>query len=160
MKPKLLLCLALVLSGWLPGFFNPQSAYGFEAVIQINHANLKTDCSFLKIKTVHYGSSNNPGVFFTVFVIPKAKQKSEHVDRAYLGHLGISDTNGFIAGASVERRKRDKFVVFQFSVSSKYLEKSEFNVEEVLVNEKTGDVSGDGAPVEYVFNLKEFADEK
>jgi hypothetical protein len=29
-----------------------------------------------------------------------------------------------------------------------------------LVNEKTGDVSGDGAPVEYVFNLKEFADEK
>ncbi len=149
MKPKLFLCLALVVFTFAAG----QSAHGFEAVIQINHANLKTDYSFLKIKALHSGSTNNPVVLFTVFITPKAKQN-------YLGHLSICDTNGFIAGASVEGRKRDKCVVFQISVSTKYLEKSEFNVEEVLVNEKPADAAGDGAPVEYIFNLKEFADEK
>jgi hypothetical protein len=172
MNPKLLLCLALVLSGCLIGLFNPQSACGYEVVTQINHANLKTDCSFLKIKTVRFGSTNNPAVWFTVIVIPKNKQKSEHVDKIYLGRLDISDTNGFIAGTSVHWRKlegelpdvpkplRAKCVVFEFVVGDKYLEKSEFNVEEFSAEEKTGEALIGGSPTEYIFNLKEFDDEK
>jgi hypothetical protein len=165
MKLKLILCLALVLSG----VFATQCAYGYVAEIQINHANLKTDFSFLKIKTVRINFTNDDVVVFTVIVTPKDKQQSEHFE----GLLEISDTNigshGYIAQTLVQARKllnqlpiqeipkplRSKCVVFQFSVVVKYLETSEFRVEET-----TGDVAGDGAPVDYIFNLKEFADEK
>ncbi|HTB86166.1 MAG TPA: hypothetical protein VK742_21140 [Candidatus Sulfotelmatobacter sp.] len=171
MKPKLLLCLALVLSGCLLGLFNPQSACGYEVVTQINHANLK-NYSFLKIKTARLNFTNNSAVWFTVIVIPKNKQKSEHVDKIYLGRLVISDTNGFIAGTSVQWRKfegelpdvpkplRAKCVVFEFVVGDKYLEKSEFKVEEFSAEEKTGEALIGGSPTEYIFNLKEFDDEK
>ena len=166
MKFKLILCLALVLSG----IFAMQRAYGLVVEIQINHANLKTDFSFLKIKTAHINFTNDEVVVFTVIVIPEDKQQPEHFE----GRLEISDTNigshhGYIAQTWVQGRKllnewpieeipkwlRPKCVVFQFDVSVKYLETSEFRVEET-----TGDVAGDGAPVDYIFNLKEFADEK
>ena len=163
MKPKLILCLALVLSG----VFASQRAYGYVAEIQINHANLKADFSFLKIKTVHINLTNDEVVFFTVMVIPKDKQQSERFE----GHLEINDasikgSHKVIAYTLVEARKltdgtiieeipkqlRAKCVVFQFSVAVKYLETSEFRVEET---------SGEfDSPTDYCFNLKEFADEK
>jgi hypothetical protein len=164
MKPKLILCLALVLSC----IFATQRAYSYVAEIQINHANLKTYYSLLKIKTVLLNFTNNPVVFFTVIVIPKDKrQQSEHFE----GKLGINDpsikdSHKVIGYTSVEARKyqgpfieevqkslRDKCIMFQFGVAVKYLETSEFRVEETY-----GEL--DGAPVDYVFNLKEFADEK
>jgi hypothetical protein len=87
MKPKIILCLALVLSG----IFTIQHAYGFVAEIQINHTNLKTDYSFLKIKTVRLNFTNNPVVVFTVIVVPKDKlQQSDNFE----GWLEISDANG------------------------------------------------------------------
>jgi hypothetical protein len=159
MKLKLILGLALVIFT-----FAAQRACGFAAEIQINHANLKTDYSFLKIKTVRIDYTNNPVVFFTVVVIPKDKHY------IYSGNLEISDTNiaghGYIARTSVQARKllggrfdeeipkslRDKCVVFEFAVAAKYLATSEFRVEE-FYNEF-------GSPADYIFNLKEFADEK
>jgi hypothetical protein len=157
MNSKLLLCLALVLSG----IFATQHAYGYVAEIQIKPANLKTDYSFLKIKTVRLGFTNDRVVLFTVVVTPKDKrQQSEHFE----GNLGINDTNGYIASTSVQARAggftedipkplRGKCIVFQFTVAAKYLETSEFRVEETY-----GEL--DGAPVDYIFKLKEFADEK
>jgi hypothetical protein len=154
MKPKLILWLALVLSG----ICATQRAYGFVAEIQINHTNLIKDYSFLQISAVRIHYTNNETVFFTVTVTPKEKQQPEHFE----GHLSISDTNtgslGFIAGTSVAARmvpkgSRSKSISFQFSVSAKYLETSEFRVEETH-----GEL--DGAPADYIFNLKEFADEK
>ena len=167
MKPKLILCHALVLSGIFLCFFATQSAYGFVGEIQINHTNLKSDYSFLKIKTVHLNFTNNPVVFFTVIVIPKDKrQQSEHFE----GHLGINDPSikdihKVIGYTSVEARKftgtiieeipkplRDKCIAFEFGVAVKYLEASEFRVEEMA-----GEFA---SPTDYCFNLKEFADEK
>jgi hypothetical protein len=148
MKPKIILCLALVLSGGL-------SAFGYVAEIQINHTNLIKDYSFLQISAVR--NTNNETVFFTVTVIPKEKQQSEY----FSGHLRISDTNtgtqGFIAQTSVAARMvpkglRSKSISFQFLVSAKYLETSEFRVQETA--------SEFYSPTDYCFNLKEFADEK
>jgi hypothetical protein len=153
MKPKLILCLALVLSG----IFATQRACGFVAEIQINHTNLIKDYSFLQISAVRIHYTNNETVFFTVTVIPKEKQRLEYFE----GHLEIRDTNigslGFIAGTSVAARMvpkglRSKSISFQFSVSAKYLVTSEFRVEEIA-----GEFD---SPTDYIFNLKEFADEK
>jgi hypothetical protein len=164
MKPKFILCLALVLSG----SFTTQRAYGYVAEIRINHANLKTDYSFLKIKTVRLNFTNDPVVFFTVIVMPKGKrQQSEH----FKGNLEINDasmTNSqkVICYTSVEARKltggtifdeipksmRAKCIVFEFGVAVKFLETSEFRVEET---------AGEFDPLaDYCFNLKEFADDK
>jgi hypothetical protein len=153
MKPKLLLCLALVLSG----IFTTQRAYGFVAEIQINHTNLVKDYSFLQISAVRIPYTNNETVFFTVTVTPPKKQQSEY----FLGYLTISDTNtgsqGFIAQTSVAARmvpkgSLSKSISFQFSVCAKYLKTSEFRVEEIA--------SEFASPTDYCFNLKEFADEK
>jgi hypothetical protein len=160
MKPKIILCLALV---FLCSFAT-QRACGSVIEIQINHADLKTNFSFLKIRTVHINFTNNEVVFFTVVVIPKDKHY------IYSGNLEISDTNtgshGYIVQTSVQARKltggtiideipkplRAKCIVFEFGVAVKYLETSEFRVEE-FYNEFA-------SPTDYCFNLKEFADEK
>src|SRR5580704_18463548 len=162
MRSKLLLCLALVLSG----LFATQCAYGFVAEIQINHANLKTYCPVVTIKTTRPNWTNDEVVFFTVIVFPKDKQRSDH----FSGRLEISDTDVgkhfFIALTMVEPRKylgllneevpkslQDKCIKFEFGVAVKYLQTSEFRVEETYGGP-------DGAPTDYIFNLKEFADEK
>ncbi len=162
MKPKLILCLALVFFC----SFATQRAYGYVAEIQINHANLKTDFSFLKIKTAHINFTNNEVVFFTVVVIPKDKHY------IYSGNLEINDasikgSHKVIGDTSVEARQltggtifdeipkplRAKCIVFEFGVAVKFLETSEFRVEESY-----GEF--DGGPSDYIFNLKEFADER
>jgi hypothetical protein len=165
MKPKLIFCLALILSGG----FATQRACGFEAEIQINHSNLKTYCPFIKIKTVRPNITNNPVVFFTVIVVPKDKlQQSEHFEgNLEINDTSIKDSHNVICWTSVEARKlisatitdeipkplRVKCIAFEFGVAIKYLETSDFRVEET-----NGEL--DGAPVDYIFNLKEFADEK
>jgi hypothetical protein len=172
MNSKFILYLAFVLNG----IFATQRAYSYGVEIQINHANLKTDYSFLKIKTVCLNFTNNPVVVFTVIVVPKNKQYNysiipENKHYSYSGTLEISDansgSNGYIAQTSVQARKlprgqvieeipkalRDKCVVFEFGVAVKYLATSEFRVEEIY-----GEF--DDAPQDYIFNLKEFAEEK
>jgi hypothetical protein len=162
MKSKLLLCLTLVFSC----SFATQRAYGYVAEVQINHANLKTDYSFLKIKTKHINLTNNEVVNFIVVVIPKDK------DYIYSGTLWINDasikgSHKTICDTLVQARKltartmideipkplRAKCIVFEFNVAVKYLETSEFWVEESY-----GEF--DAGPTDYCFNLKEFADEK
>jgi hypothetical protein len=148
MNPKIILCLALVLSG----IFASQRTYGYEEEIRINHANLKTDCSFLKIETVRINLTNDPVVFFTVIVIPKDKrQQSEHFE----GHLEIndaSDSHKIIGYTTVEAHKKANGIAFQFGIAVKYLETSEFRIEE-----QAGEFA---SPMGYYFNLKEFADDK
>ena len=65
MKAKIILCLALVLSG----VFVTESLCAYEVEIQLNHTNLKTNFSFLEIKTFHISYTNNDVVAFTVLVI-------------------------------------------------------------------------------------------
>jgi hypothetical protein len=164
MKSKPLFCLALVLSGILPSFFATQSAYGYVAEVQINHTSLKTDFTFLKIKTIRLNFTNDPVIIFTVVVMPKDKHY------IYSGNLKISDTNigshDYIVQTSVQARKltggliideipkslRAKCMVFEFGVAVKYLEMSKFCVQE--------NYDKFGSPTDYCFNLKEFADEK
>ena len=103
MKPKFLLCLALALNG----IFAVQRACGYVAEIQINHANLKTDYSFLKIKTVRLNFTNNPVVFFTVIVMPKDKQQqSKHFKgRLDIYDASLKDSHKIIGYTSVGARK-------------------------------------------------------
>jgi hypothetical protein len=156
MKPKLLLCLALVLSGIIFYSFATLNAYGFVAEIQINPANLKTDYSFLKINTVRVVFTNNPVVYFTVIVTPKDKrQQSDNFEgNLTINDPSIKDSHKVIGYTSVTARKStDGTIRFHFGIAVKYLETSEFRVEESYG--KFGD-----APIDYIFNLKEFADEK
>ena len=151
----------------MSGIFTTLHTYGFLAEIQISQANLKTDYSFLKIKTVRFNFTNDPVVYFTVIVIPRDKrQQSEHFE----GHLEINDastkdSHKVICYTSVEARKftgtiideipkplRAKCIAFEFGVAVKYLEASQFRVEEIA-----GEFA---SPADYCFNLKEFADEK
>jgi len=162
MKSKIILCLALVLSG----IFAKESLCAYEVEIQLNHSNLKTNFSFLEIKTVHISYTNNEVVAFTVLVIQT--NKSENIT----GCLEVRETNSkgsnnYIVYTSVQGQKltggsiidgipeplRSKCVVFHFSVAAKYLETSAFRIEETAG--KFG-----SSPVDYCFNLKEFADEK
>ena len=167
MKPKLLLVLALVLGGSLFGLLAPQRAYGFVAEVQMNHTNLNTHFSFLKVKTVRLNFTNDEMVAFTVLVMPKDKHQPEN----FHGNLEVYDSSikgshHAIVSTTVQAHKmasgimleeipkplRGKCVVFYFSIASKYLEASQFRVEET-----TGMF---GSPTDYCFNLKEFADEK
>jgi len=167
MNPKILLCLALVLSGGLFGFFTPQCAYGYVAEIHLNHSDLKTDFSFLKIQTVRLNFTNDEMVAFTVVVMPKDKHLPENFHgRLDINDAGIKGSHNSIANMSVRAFKltggtimneipkplRAKCVVFYFSVAAKYLEASEFRVEETT--------SMFASPTDYIFNLKEFAGEK
>jgi hypothetical protein len=167
MKRKLILGLALVLSGSLFGLLAPQRAYGFVAEVQLNHTNLNTHYSFLKIKTVRLNFTNDEMVAFTVLVMPKDKHQPENFhaslevnDSSINGsHHAIVSTTvqahqlaGGIMMEEIPKPLRGKCVVFYFSVAAKYLEASEFRVEET-----TGMFD---SPTDYCFNLKEFAGEK
>ncbi len=105
-------------------------------------------------------------IVFTVVAIPKNKSEN------FRGYLEVRNTNAkgdnnYIAYTSVQGRKltgggiikeipealRSKCVVFQFNIAVKYLETSEFRVEQTI-----GEFGDE--PTDYCFNLKEFADEK
>jgi hypothetical protein len=167
MKPKSLLCLALVLSGGLIGCFNSQSAYGYQEQIRLNPANLKSDYSFVRISTLHLNLTNDEMVVYYVVVMPKDGHKPANFE----GFLDVKDSNikgryNYIASTSVPFRKlsggppaegipeslKAKCVVFQFSIAAKYLEASEFRVEEALGKFDAGPM--------YCFNLKEFTADK
>ncbi|MGA2684912.1 MAG: hypothetical protein ABSF51_07650 [Verrucomicrobiota bacterium] len=152
-------------------FLAAQCAKGYMEVIQINHTNLKTYCSFLKIKAVPIHQTNNECIVFTVSVIPTEKQQSD----LFEGILYIGTTNDFVAQASVQperifggaymperilgsrlakdipKQLKAKCVMFQFDVGVKYLAKSQFTVEEI---------PGPGGGTAYTFDLKDFADDK
>ena len=105
MKPKLILCLVLVLSGAFLFSFASQKAYGYEVLVQLNHTNLIKDFPFLQISAVRSHSTNNETVFFTVTVIPKDQHQPEN----FTGTLAILDSHfsrhaGFIASTSVKAR--------------------------------------------------------
>jgi hypothetical protein len=57
-----------------------------------------------------------------------------------------------VAARIVPKGSRSKSISFQFLVSAKYLKTSEFRVEETA-----GEFD---SPTDYIFNLKEFDDEK
>lgn len=164
MKPKLILSLALVLSGTLFFLSATQPAYSYEVLIPLNHTNLNTDYSFLQITAVRNHPTNNEAVLFTVVVIPKDKHQPEN----FTGLLVIRDSQqrepgDFIAQTSVRAKKwpggpgfesipksmRSNCIAFQFLVAAKHLEKSEFVIEETPYPM--------ASPTAYCFDLKEFS---
>lgn len=167
MKPKFPLCFALIVSGSLLGCFNPLTANGFQAQIQIQPENLKSDYSFVRISTLHLNLTNDEMVVFYIVVMPKDGHKPANFE----GFLDVKDSSvkgryNYIASTSVPFRKLSggppaegipeslitKCVVFQFSIAAKYLEASEFRLEEALGKFDAGPM--------YCFNLKEFAADK
>ena len=144
-------------------FFTMQCAEGYVADVPINHTNLKTDFSFLKIKALHIHRTNDEYIVFIVSVIPTKHQASSHFE----GILYISSTNDFVAQASVQagkvsderllkdvpERLKSKCVMFEFGVSAKYLTKSQFTVEET-----TSPLPASATA--YEISLKDFANDE
>jgi hypothetical protein len=159
MKPKLILCLALVFSGGL--FLS--SAYGYQGPpVQLNPANLKTNYSFILVEAMN--ETNEADTYFRVYVLPKNGHKPDH----FTGQLQVWDGDRMIVstGVAVATSKGlrraphnpyipkplyDKTVEFEFSVASKYVATSEFYLSEGLPEFEADD---------YLINLKDFTDEK
>jgi hypothetical protein len=145
MKPKLLPCLALVLSVAFP------QAHGMQTPpIELTATNLATDYSFIIIKTIHIPKPGNESDYFTVIVMPK----KGHKPRNFEGRLEICDKEKLICGTQVVPSDRgDKSISFSFLVSIDYLATSGFSLVEPL------HVLEDN-PTTYHFNLKDFANAK
>ena len=155
MKPKLILCLALVLSGVWFGFFDPQQACGYDVPFEINPTNIITDFSFLLVKSAHYGTTNDDMVIFRLVVMPKDKHQPDD----FGGVLTIKEGEKYVAIVELSKSPKGgrhiypdipkslmaKSVEVEFFVSSKYLSNSTVALQEGLVGPS------------YMFKLKEFA---
>jgi hypothetical protein len=165
MKPKLILCLALVLSG----FLCPQNLQAFIAIIPLNQTNIAAEAPFIRIASIRGGLTNNPVTYFTVFVLLKDNMKGELVS----GFLTVNDNSGkgfesILAYTQVPAKELpDGFVpkdapkswtgkckAYSFSVATSLLAHSKFSVE--YTNDPKWGTSG----TDYTFTLREFADEK
>jgi hypothetical protein len=163
MKSKLLLCLALVLSGC----FYSRTAHAYVALIPLNRTNIATTAPFLRIVSTHYGLTNNPITEFSVFVLLKNKSDVETTS----GILTVKDaqqkdSDTYIVNTLVQSRKlpggvtsipkswAGKCIVFRFAVATRLLGNSDFCVEQM------DDPKFPGGGEVFEFNLQEFADEK
>ena len=145
MKPKLLLCLALVLGTAI------QQALGMATPpIELTATNLATDYSFIEIKSVHLPKSGNEFDFITVTVTPK----KGHIPMNFEGWLEIRDKEKSICVTQVIPHDRgNKSIAFSFQVSTDYLASSGFTlVEQLHVLEDN--------PTSYHFYLKDFVSSK
>jgi hypothetical protein len=165
MKPKLVLCSALALSGC----FYFQTAQAYWATIQISRTNITTIAPFLRIIPTSFGLTNNPMTEFSVFVLLKDSGNAELVS----GSLTVKDgqeTNAgpYLVSTQVQAKEllngsvpkeipkswAGKCRVFRFEIATRLLAHSVFRVE-YTIDPKFGT-----AGTAYVFTLKEFADGK
>jgi hypothetical protein len=151
MKSKLLLCLALVVFA-----FDAQLVRAFDEPYEVNRTNITTRYfSFLLVKAIDiHPTNNNEVIVFRIIVMPKEKHQPEQFGAS----LNISDGNKYILWAElhkvpgyaipdypeIPKSVKSKSVMFEFSVSTKYLANSEVELKEGL---------GCG----YLLKLKEFA---
>ena len=154
MKPKLLLCLALVVS-----MFAARQVYGYDVPFEINRKNINTDYSFLLIKAVHYNKTNDDTVIFTIIVMPRDNHQPDN----FYGVLTVMDGKKHIVTTGLWRTPkgqvrqypdipkplRAKAVMFEFNISAKFISDSSVKLEE-----------GPDLGPSYFFKLKEFDDEK
>ncbi len=155
---KLLLCLALVVLA-----FTTLPVHAFDVPFEVNPTNItRPFYSFLLVKTIHVHPTNNDEyVFFRIVVMPKQKHQPEHFDAV----LTVGDGEKYILNAelrkvpgweipdypNIPKQVRTKSVMFEFSISVKYLSNSEVELQEGLG--KSGLSTGCG----YLLKLKEFA---
>jgi hypothetical protein len=161
MKPKLILCLALVLCGC----FYSQNARAFWMTIALNRTNIVTTAPFLRIDSTPFGLTNNPVVAFSVFVLLKDKDEAELLSgsltvkddedaKPYLVETRVEaeDLPDGIVPTAIPKSWAGKCKVFRFAIAARLLGHSDFCVNFATRYGGTGDA--------YDFNLKEFADEK
>ncbi len=155
MKSKLLLCLALVAFA-----FGTQLVRAFDEPYEVNRTNVTTlYFSFLSVKAIHVHPTNNDEmVVFRIIVMPKQKHQPEH----FGANLSMKDGDKYILMTQLPKTPgpqipdfpeiseslKVKSVMFEFSISAKYLSSSEVELYEAPY------YSG------YLIRLKDFADEK
>jgi hypothetical protein len=144
MKPKLILCLALVLSG----LFHPLSAQAVSMWTQLNSTNLNNQRLAFTIKA----DKTENGVHFRVTIESKSATLSKFLD----AHLTVCDREKQIIECAVEKTPRNKGVVYEFTVSSEFLAKSQFTFGNMAESNGQPMPAGDF----YWFYLKDFTDEK
>ena len=142
MKPKLLLCLALVLSGLFPAF----SAHTEMDTFQISPVNVSD--SPISVQVTNMDS----GEWFTVFY----KTNETTTDKFLHANLQVSDGDKKISSVPVEKIWTTNGVEFEFMVSATYLTTSKFTItEEGHIREM-----GMAGFTNWWFYLRDFADAK
>jgi hypothetical protein len=153
MKPRLLLCLALVLFTLAAYGFGPTSVY------EINRTNLNTNYSFLLIKSEHNNADNKDVILYRVAVMmPNANIHPADLrgfltikaGEKYVGLVEVSKSphNPALYFPEIPKKFRAEAIEYDFSVSSQYLSNSDFTVYDGPSN------------CCYRFALKDFVDEK
>jgi hypothetical protein len=116
MKPKLILCLALVLSGLFPALLARASVEFF----QISPTNVFDSPISVQVTNVDSGER------FTIFY----KTNETTSDKFLHAQLEISDGKNKISSTPVEKTWTTNGVKFEFTVSAAYLTTSKFTVTE------------------------------
>ncbi|MGH7249794.1 MAG: hypothetical protein ACREGC_02365 [Minisyncoccia bacterium] len=150
-NPKLLLCLALAAFA-----FTTQQVRAFDEPYEVNRTNIATPYfSFLLVKAIHIHPTNNDEmVVFRIIVMPKDKHRPEYFGAV----LSVKDDKNYILAAQLRKEPeiinypeipkpiQAKSVMFEFSISVKYLSNSEVELNEGL-----------GIGCGYLIKLKDFA---
>ena len=143
MKFKIILCLALVLSGLFPAL----SARAASMWTQLDSHNLNNQRLAVTIKT----EKTKDGLRFLVTVESKEATVSPFLD----ARLSVFEGEKQIVSCAVDKTQQDKGVVYEFTVSSKYLAKSKFTFGNMAAANGHPMPAGDF----YWFYLKDFAGE-
>src|ERR1017187_4550109 len=145
MKSKIILCLALVLSGLL----STLSARAGSMWTQLNSTNLNNQRLAFSIKT----EKVKDGLHFLVTVESKEATLSMFLQ----AYLTITSDEDQIVSCAVDKARRDKgSVAYEFTVSTKYLAKSQFTFGNMAESNGHPMPAGDF----YWFYLKDFSNEK
>lgn len=153
MKPRLLLCLALVLSSVAAYGLGPTSVY------EVNRTNLNTTCPFLLIKTEQGIAPNEDMILFRVAVM---MPNGNYHPADFRGFLTIKNGGKHIAVVEtcktphdparyfpeMPKKFRDGSVEYDFTISPQYLSDSDFMICDGNANSC------------YRFTLKDFVNEK
>lgn len=143
MKLKLLIGLALVLSGLL--FVQP--AFGAMDEVQLNQKNAKDSQFSVKIE------STADGIHFSCQIRKGAYEENDH----FYASLRIYDRTNLVAICPVEKTSDATFVRCRFIVAKNYLDTSEFYITQMFCD-KNGNERPSG--IKYWFYLRDFADAK
>ena len=143
MKPKFILCLALVLSGLI----FVQHAFGLMSEVQLKQSDANNSQCSVKVE------STADGIHFSCQIRKGEGKENDRYDAA----LRICDRTNLVAICPVEKTSDAKFVRCQFTVAKGYLENSRFYITKMF-RDKDGNQMPSG--IQYWFYLRDFADTK
>ena len=143
MKPKFLLCLALVLSG----FLFVQRTFALMSEEQLKPTDVSNSQYSVKAE------STVDGIHFSCQIRKGLYEENDH----FYASLRIYDRTNLVAICPVEKTSDAKFVHCQFTVGKGYLENSRFSLTEMF-RDKDGNQMPSG--IQYWFYLRDFADAK